>query len=133
VRDAYIDTSFLIGLKFEEPGASIRKIVSQFRLYSSELLVAETLAFARRESLEDDLVRAAIIGISWIIPDRSLAPEIESILRNGHLRGADAWHIACALFLSANPADLRFLTLDSRQRDIARKVGFVIPDFVTRN
>ncbi len=130
MRAAYIDTSLLIGLKFEGSDVKMRSIVTRFRLYSSELLLAETLAFARRESLAENLVRNAVAGIAWVLPDRSLAPEIESTLRHGHLRGADAWHIACALFLSADPSKLPFLSLDARQCQIAQKVGFVVPEYL---
>ena len=39
---------------------------------------------------------------------------------------ADLWHVACALFLSPNPTDITFLTLDKPQRDVARRLGFAV-------
>ncbi len=133
MRAAYIDTSLLIGLRFDGGNNHARGVVSQFRLYSSELLLAETLAFARRESLTEEQVSNAVAGISWVLPDRSLAPEMESIFGHGYLRGADAWHIACALFLGGDTFELRFLSLDTRQCDIAQKVGFLVPDLFERS
>ena len=38
--------------------------------------------------------------------------------------GADAWHLACALFLDPDANELVFLTLDRRQRDVAKSIGF---------
>jgi len=41
------------------------------------------------------------------------------------LKGADLWHLACAVFLAANPRELVFLTLDQRQKTVAAKLGFL--------
>jgi hypothetical protein len=40
------------------------------------------------------------------------------------LKGADLWHLANALFLSPDAEDLSFLTLDTRQADVAGRLGF---------
>jgi hypothetical protein len=53
-----------------------------------------------------------------------LTQEFARILGIGHLKGADLWHVACALYLSPNPQDLSFLTLDARQKKVAAKLGF---------
>jgi predicted nucleic acid-binding protein len=125
---AYIDTSLLIAIKHEESSAAARKAVRGHRLFSSELLLAEVRSFAERESLPEETVDREVEGISWVIPDRPLAPEIRSIGRQGYLRGADLWHLACALYLSPDPGELSFLTLDKRQRKIAGQLGFLLPD-----
>ena len=56
--------------------------------------------------------------------DRPLGPEFGLILGAGYLRGADLWHLSCALYLAGNPRDLPFITLDERQEVVARKLGF---------
>jgi len=40
------------------------------------------------------------------------------------LKGADAWHLACALSIAEQPRKLAFLTLDRRQGAVARHLGF---------
>lgn len=63
-------------------------------------------------------------GMTWILPDRSLQPEIEQTIAAGYLRGADLWHVACALFLVNDPREIAFLTRDERQRSVAKALGF---------
>jgi hypothetical protein len=58
-----------------------------------------------------------------VFPDRPLGPEIVRVLEAGYARGADVWHLATALYLADDPADLPFLTLDVRQRELARALG----------
>ena len=41
-----------------------------------------------------------------------------------HLRGADLWHIATALYTTPEPGDISFVTLDHRQRTVAKALGF---------
>ena len=61
-----------------------------------------------------------------MLPDRPLTAVIRIVLEAGHLRGADLWHVACALYLSPNPQDLAFLTLDDRQAALAGTIGFPV-------
>jgi hypothetical protein len=63
-------------------------------------------------------------GISWIIPDRPLSTEVARVLASGYVRGADCWHLATALYLSPDPAELAFITLDKTQLTAARAIGF---------
>jgi len=46
------------------------------------------------------------------------------VLRHGYVRGADLWHLACALYLKKRVKELLFLTLDQRQQEAAMKLGF---------
>ena len=128
MKPAYIDTSLLIGVRFQASSTRARKALREHRLFSSELLLAETRAFVSREALPEDVVERVVEGIGWIIPDRSLAPEIQAIARRGYLLGADLWHIACASYLSPDPGELSFLTLDQRQHEIAGQIGFRVVD-----
>jgi len=127
VKPAYIDTSLLIGLKFQKPALTAARTVSRYELFSSELLIAELLAFGKRESIAEDLLWEACRGLSWIVPASSIASEIDRVSHAGYARGADLWHLACACYLSPDPGDLAFLTLDERQRMLAARLGFQAP------
>ena len=63
--------------------------------------------------------------IEWIFPDRPLTKEIRDALAVAYLRGADLWHIATALYVKDTViGEMTFITLDNRQRDVARHLGF---------
>jgi predicted nucleic acid-binding protein len=130
MRAAYLETSFLLAILFDEPGASaMRRTLGRYeRVYSSDLLTAETLSAALRERLELSAVTVALEAVALVLPHRSLDREIEEALAHGHLRGADTWHVACALFLAdAARAELTFLSRDTAQRRVARALGFHAP------
>lgn len=92
------------------------------RIAASPLLDAELRSAMRREgrTLAEDIVER----VTWVLPDRALTPEIRRVLDAGFLRGADCLHLASALYLVGEPATLTFLTLDTRQRAVARSLGF---------
>jgi hypothetical protein len=127
VRAAYIDTSLLIGVKFQKSSSATTRVVGRYELYSSELLIAEVLAFGKRESIAEDLLWEACKGLSWIIPETSISEELNQVIQAGYARGADLWHMACACYLSPKPGELTFLTLDDRQRKLASAIGFHAP------
>ena len=124
---AYVDTSCLVAVAFDEPGA--RDMVYHLgecdRLFASNLLEAEFRSALHREGVGEG-ADSLLVGLSWLHPDRSLRPEFVRVLRYGYLRGADLWHLACALYLKSRVKDLLFLTLDQRQRDAAKKLGFSV-------
>ena len=126
MRIAYIDTSCMVAIALNETGArAVARRLSRFPTrVASNLLESELRSALARESLpfEPDFVA----GISWILPDRPLSAEMELALKAGHLRGADLWHIACALSLNPEPGSLTFLTLDERQRAVAAALGFAV-------
>lgn len=121
---ACVDSSWLVSIAFAEEGHEhLCEILGRFEtLVASSLMEAELLSACARERLEPDPAWSA--RLSWILPDRTLRPEIERVLAAGHLRGADLWHVACALFLSPDPTQLSFLTLDRQQGDVASRLGF---------
>jgi uncharacterized protein with PIN domain len=130
---AYVDTSCVVAITFQEPGADrVRGSLAEFdRLLSSNLLEAEWRASLRGErasAVPEDV----LASITWILPNRSLSAELRRVLATGYLRGADAWHLACALFLDPSAAELSVLTLDEAQRAAARDLGFVTPAVDTR-
>jgi predicted nucleic acid-binding protein len=125
LSEAFVDTSSLLAIAFAEPGARglAERLAGFDRLLASNLLEAEfRTAVARERVLVDPGLYLA--SLTWILPDRPLTQEYERILAVGLLRGADLWHLACALFVARNPGDLSFITLDRRQRDVAGRLGF---------
>ena len=121
---AYVDTSVLVAIAFEErDGADMGSRLGAFsRLLSSNLLEAELRAACAREEI--DFSDRLVASLSWVFPDRSLAPELGAVLVAGYLRGADLWHVASALYVTVAPGDMWFVTLDERQRSVAAALGF---------
>lgn len=121
---AYIDSSCLVAIAFGEPGSS--RLATRIRSFTTiaahALLEAEVRSACTREDVP--VPKAELDTIAWVEPGRTLSPEIDRVLSHGYLRGADCWHLAIALFLSPDPRQLTFLTLDNRQRGVARKMGF---------
>lgn len=124
MRRAYVDASCLVAIALGERGARAlaRRLEHCERLFASNLLEAELRAAAAREHVEVD--GDLLTWLDWVFPDRPLSEELARVLAAGYLRGADAWHVACALYLAGDPAELPFLTLDARQRAVARRLGF---------
>jgi hypothetical protein len=122
---AYVDTSCLVAIAFDEPGARVLagRLRGFDRLCSSNLLEAEFRSALSREGLRDGALDL-LSWITWIYPNRPLTPELEQITALGYLKGADLWHLACALLVAPKPATITFLTLDDRQREVAAKLGF---------
>lgn len=122
---AYVDSSCLVALAFDEPGA--RKLAARLRrfdrLFSSNLLEAELRSALVREGVNAE-IEDLLSWLTWVYPNRPLTPEYARITAAGYLCGADLWHLANALFLAPDPADLSFLTLDGRQGEVARRLGF---------
>jgi predicted nucleic acid-binding protein len=121
---AYVDTSCLVAVAFGEPGAAAlaRRFARFDVLAASDLLEAELRSAFVREGVEPQ--PALLGGLSWVVPDRPLHAEIARVLAAGHVRGADCWHLASALYLAEDPAAISFLTLDERQAAVAKALGF---------
>ena len=121
---AYVDTSCLVAIAFGEKGATAlaRSLDGFDDLFASNLLEAELRATFKREGVPAD--QDIISAVSWVVPDRPLSREIIIVLEAGQVRGADCWHLATALFLAEDPSQIAFLTLDSRQKTVAKALGF---------
>ena len=130
---AYVDPSVLTAIAFDETVAAglTRRLEGLSRLISSNLLEAELRAAFAREKIT--FRENAIAGIDWILPDRTLAPELVTVLEAGYLRGADLWHVATALYVALRPEDLPFATLDARQGQVAEALGFPVVGEVARS
>ena len=125
VAPLYVDTSALVAVLFDEPGAAKvkRALRAATQVFAANLLEAELRSAAARERVDAVAVDAVLAGLSWVCPSRSLGSECANILRVGYLRGADLWHLACASYLSQVLAPVAILTLDDRQREVAVAAG----------
>lgn len=123
---AYVDTSALIAVAFNESSGSAmaNRLAEASYLLSSNLLEAELRSACSREGTS--FSQNLFSNLKWVLPDRSLAPEITAVLEAGYLRGADLWHVASALYVARDPGEVWFVTLDERQRRVAKAVGFKV-------
>lgn len=121
---AYVDTSALVAIALgEHDGPPMARRLKGFsRLLASNLLEAELRAACARE--HSTFSEELFANLNWVFPDRSLKPELEAVLTAGYLRGADLWHVACALYVTRQPGDIWFVTLDERQRMVAAALEF---------
>jgi len=95
------------------------------QLVSSNLLEAELRAAVKREGQEAGRELAEVLSwIEWVLPTRPLRAEYETALAESLLKGADLWHLACALYLRQAVPGLVFLSLDRRQVEAAEALGF---------
>lgn len=128
MKFAYVDTSCVVAAAFRETvGQQVASLLAAYdELITSNLLEAELRAAARRE----DVVFSPewLDRFSWILPDRPLHHELAVIFAAGYARGADAWHVACALSVVRRADELAFLTLDTRQARLATSVGLIVPE-----
>ena len=125
MKVAYVDTSCLVALAFDEPSArTLTARLRQFdRLISSNLLEAELRAALTREAVGVDPT-PLLSAVSWIHPSRPLTDEFQRLTALGYLKGVDLWHLACARVLSPDGRPVTFLTLDRTQKRIASRIGF---------
>lgn len=124
MRLGYVDTSFLLAIALAEPGGEgLRGRLAEFdHLLSSNLLEAEFGAALKREGVEGG-TDGALHWLDWVFPRQPLSDEIAEILEVGYVRGADVWHLACALWVHRQVGRVEFLTLDRRLGELARGLG----------
>lgn len=125
MKVAYVDSSVLVAIAFGEKGyrKQVLRLQAYDRLVSSNLQEAELSSALVREDVSVD-PGGLLSHLDWLFPDRPLTPEYSRVLDCGYVRGADLWHLACALFLSPDPEEISFVTLDQRQRTVALALGF---------
>lgn len=124
-RIAYVDSSCIVAnaLGQSSAAATVERLVRFEQVLSSAMLEAELYSALVRERRA--LSRGWTAGVQLVHALRSLAPELEVVFAAGYQRGASAWHLATALYLSPDPSALTFLTLDVAQGEVARTLGFV--------
>jgi hypothetical protein len=115
----------VLGVLFEGPDhESLASRLAAFsHPFSSNLLEAEVRSAMNREDILDPGAVELLERINWVFPDRPLSSEFNAVLSAGYLRGADLWHLACALYLRGSHTDLEFLSLDRRQLEVAQRLG----------
>ena len=135
MKTAFIDTSALAAILFEERAfPAVQNILGNLdTVRASNLLEAEIRSAAARESVDQLEVDSVLSKVKWVLPDRPLSQELRAVASCGvSLRGADSWHLACALYLAGDPSNLPFLTLDGDQALAAERLGFkVLPEAIT--
>ena len=121
---AYIDSSAIVDVVFAEPGGirAARQLNETSDIWSSNLLEAEVRAAYSK--VGEDLDFDSLTDINWIFPDRPLTRKLSVVVETGYLRGADLWHLATALYLTPDPEEVASITLDERQGEVARALGF---------
>ena len=121
---AYVDSSVIVAIAFEERrwGEVDRQIGAFDNLWASNLLEAEVRATYARTGKAFDV--KVLSGMRWVIPDRPLTSEISIVTKTGYVKGADLWHLATALYMTPDPSQVAFITLDERQGEVARALGF---------
>ncbi len=124
----YVDASVIVAMFLGErvPRTIKASLDSADEVLSSNLLEAEVFATAKREKIDLVEARPFVAPISLFTPDRKLASELERVFAVGYCRGADAYHLACALYIAPQPEDLVFLTLDAKQQVLAKRIGFTV-------
>lgn len=122
----YVDSSVVVAALLEEPRhEEFRCLLSQAgSVLSSYLLEAEVFAAAAREQISLDETQEQIRNIVFIAVNRKLVEEYKKIFSIGYSKGADALHLATALFIDPTAKNLVFLTADTNQKSIAQKLGF---------
>lgn len=125
---AYVDSSAILAAALDQPrSAEVRRRIGRFDgIYASNLAEAEIRSAFAREGIDAEVAEHALASVAWVLPDRPLSPELARALEAGRLRGADLWHVACALYLEPEPDELVFLTLDLAQRAAAVRLGFAV-------
>ena len=127
MRVGYLDSSTVLGVIFQEPGYErlTERIERHGRVFSSNLLEAEVSSALKREGMTGAKPTQILRKIDWVFPVRPLTREIGDVLSVGFLRGADLWHLACAMYLRGSHDSVELLSLDSRQIEVAGHLGLI--------
>ena len=121
----YVDTTCLIAISFDNAEANkVAARLQQFDvLVSSCVLEAELRSTLEEEGISSDPSRL-LDWIQWLVPERPLTEQLKQVLQESNPGKSAVWHLACGLYLSPDPEQLVFLTLDDRQAQAALKLGF---------
>jgi hypothetical protein len=122
---ACVDSSCVVAVLLRAPGgAAVRRELAKLdTAFAANLLEAEVKAAAAREGVVLTQADEALSSLRWVFPHRPMTAEFARILGTGYVRGADLWHLACALLLQESLGPMPFLTLDAQQAATARAVG----------
>ena len=115
----YVDTSVVAALLFAEKNY---KDVNK-RLNQADRIVSSHLMIAKREDISFDDIDQYLQYFDIAVPDRTLQAEVISILEQTYCRGADAFHIATAIYLDPKMEKLKFYSFDKQQLVAAKNIG----------
>lgn len=122
----YLDSSALLKLVVteRESQALNRHLATADRRSSCALALVEVVRAARkRDAATVQRARALLGGIELIDIDRRMLDRAAD-LQDGRLRSLDAVHVAAALMLAEDLAEL--ITYDARMADAARAAGLPV-------
>lgn len=124
----YVDSSAALNILFRQGEyLNLKKIIeNSTRVFSVSLLEAEVLAAFHREKLDLRKAESFFQKIEWVRPTRSLGYEFSKIFSHSYIKGADAHHLAAALYLDPSAKLLHFLSTDKQQANLAKKLGFFV-------
>ncbi len=121
----YVDSSVLTAVLLHESAHEhLQERLMRGGLFSSLLLEAEVCSALQREKVPHEAFEQFAELMTWITPTQSLKSEIGEVLEYGYLRGADLWHVACAVYAFKIRRSIEFFSLDKNQRAVAAKCGF---------
>jgi predicted nucleic acid-binding protein len=125
LKTAYVDSSCFVAIALGEPKhEELLLRLSRFdRLISSHLLEAEFRSALAREGVPGR-IRNLLAWVTWMYPTRRLSREFDQVFEKGVPKGADLWHLACAIYVRESMGTISFLTLDGNQAHIAQTLGF---------
>lgn len=83
----FVDTSVLVALAFDEPGHErvAEVLESADDLFATPLLEAEFRSALAREEVVDGV--GLLDAFRWVLPDRTLSPELDRVFSAGYARG----------------------------------------------
>jgi predicted nucleic acid-binding protein len=126
MRRVYADTSCFLAIALEQPEfeKTAERLESYEAVHSSTLMEAELRAKLHQQGIDEDGSRLTC-WVEWVAPPRPLHAYIGRVLLQGvALKGADVWHLACALYTAERYEGIEFMSLDRKQLEAARRLGF---------
>ena len=120
----YVDSSVICAAIFGDHDMTLlSKLVRQkTKLISAYLLEAEVLSAAVREKADIQETKSQLSKISFV-KSSTLLVQLERVFTMGYLRGADAFHVATALWLAGSHKELEFFSFDENQVKVAKTLG----------
>ena len=139
ILPAYVDSSVLVKTYVWETGSDkARRLIRTRQVITSSIAGVELLSAFRRNLTArsiDQKVYSAIVGrlsqhrekMRFVELTSNVLENAERYVSDFDIRALDAIHIASAIVSRARfPKELPFVTADSRQRDVAVKLGLKV-------
>jgi predicted nucleic acid-binding protein len=139
ILPAYFDASVLAKTYVRETGSARgRQLVRTRQVITSSITALELMSAFRRNLAAgsiDEKGHTAIVKrfrqhrekLRYVEPTSAVLENAEKYVSDFNIRALDAIHIASAMVTRGRfPKDLPFITADSRQREVALRLGFQV-------